>query len=517
VFLLATSAPAQVPNQVPFQGLLLDAGGEPVNASVDLDFELFDALTTGTSLWSESHLGVIVVDGVYSVDLGSITPMTSMVLAGGVAFLEITVSGEMLVPRQQLLSVPYALVSEATESVGEISATLVEQMFASFPFDGEEPGNLDPEEGSGDTDGDGIPNFIDPDNDGDGISDATELSLGRPINLANPTITDVMPAAIQSFANTTLVVSGQGLDTVMSVTFGTETPDPFALSSTSLSVNVTAETLSPSESLIVTRANGESAASSPITIQAVGPTIDSISPGFARSDESTVLTITGSGFYAGTTVQVGTQNLIPSAISDTEMTVHLAEEPVGLVILTVTHPNTLVANRSYPIIGSEARLVFVTSTTTTGGVGSIDIAHSICQGEADLAFLSGTYRAWLSVSSASPETESPATTFPMDVGPYLRTDGAIVAVDWVDLTGGTLLAPIDVTADGDVVIDPEMAWTGTNADGTAAASVLQTCQEWSTESGQGERGLITSTTSTWTESPSIVGCSLPGRLYCFQQ
>jgi len=49
-FLLAVGAYAQVPSQLPFQGLLLDSGGEPVNDAVDLDFELFDALTTGTSL-----------------------------------------------------------------------------------------------------------------------------------------------------------------------------------------------------------------------------------------------------------------------------------------------------------------------------------------------------------------------------------------------------------------------------------------------------------------------------------
>lgn len=142
-FITASSIQAQVPAQIPFQGLLLDSGGTPVNDAVDLDFELFDAIASGASLWTESHLGVIVVDGVYSVNLGSQTPLTQSILSGGTVFLEISVSGETLVPRQQLLSVPFARVAE---SVGSTSALLLEQMVQHFSFDGQVPSNDDPEE-----------------------------------------------------------------------------------------------------------------------------------------------------------------------------------------------------------------------------------------------------------------------------------------------------------------------------------------------------------------------------------
>ena len=90
---LTGPALAEPPTQIPFQGLLLDSSGEKINGSVDLDFELFDALVSGTSLWSETHLGVIVVDGVYSANLGSNVPLTGTTLAGGTSFLEITVGG----------------------------------------------------------------------------------------------------------------------------------------------------------------------------------------------------------------------------------------------------------------------------------------------------------------------------------------------------------------------------------------------------------------------------------------
>ena len=43
------SAMAAVPNEINFQGLLLDSGGSVFNGSVSLDFEIFDAVTAGNS------------------------------------------------------------------------------------------------------------------------------------------------------------------------------------------------------------------------------------------------------------------------------------------------------------------------------------------------------------------------------------------------------------------------------------------------------------------------------------
>ena len=165
VFLLflakADSVSAAVPSAVPFQGLLLDTAGQPVTDNVDLDFALFAGLSGGTALWSESHLGVAVTDGVYSADLGSTTPIDAAVLAAGPVFLEIKVEGETLVPRQQLLAVPYARVAETVERVGDYSSLYLEQILAGVSFDGGLPENNDPLEGTGDLDGDGRPNFLD--------------------------------------------------------------------------------------------------------------------------------------------------------------------------------------------------------------------------------------------------------------------------------------------------------------------------------------------------------------------
>jgi hypothetical protein len=113
---LAVPAWGAVPGQINFQGLLLDSGGQPVNGAVSLSFTLYDAETHGTALWTESHTGVQVLDGVYDVALGSLTPIAAEVLAAGSVWVEVMVGGEKLTPRKQVLAVPYALRAETAET-----------------------------------------------------------------------------------------------------------------------------------------------------------------------------------------------------------------------------------------------------------------------------------------------------------------------------------------------------------------------------------------------------------------
>ncbi len=119
VLLLGALAPpvhAQVPGQVSFQGLLLNSAGVPVQGNQNLTFALFAAPTGGSALWTESHSGVPVTDGLYDVALGSITPLTPALLSGGTRYLEVTVGGETLTPRRPLLAVPYALTAASLPS-----------------------------------------------------------------------------------------------------------------------------------------------------------------------------------------------------------------------------------------------------------------------------------------------------------------------------------------------------------------------------------------------------------------
>lgn len=103
-----TPAPAQVPGEMNYQGFLTDDLGSPINDTVDLSFGIYDVAVGGSELWTESLTDVEVVDGVFSVVLGSGTPLTSSLFDGGDRFLETRVDGVPLFPRRPFLTAPYA-------------------------------------------------------------------------------------------------------------------------------------------------------------------------------------------------------------------------------------------------------------------------------------------------------------------------------------------------------------------------------------------------------------------------
>ena len=154
--------------------------------------------------------------------------------------------------------------------------------------------------------------------------------------------------------------------------------------------------------------------------------------------------------------------------------------------------------------------VFVTSSAYGGNLVGLDGADKICQLFADGANLPGTYKAWLSDSSASPSTR-----FVQSTGPYKLVDGTQIAADWTSLTDGSLRAPIDLTETENTVTGSELVWTYTKVDGTAGTSGDH-CGNWGSPTGYGGRGTATFKDSNWTQSGSAA-CNTGQHLYCFQQ
>ena len=64
------------------RGFLATSSGSPVNGTVNLTFSIYSVASGGTALWSETHSGVSVSRGVFSVILGQTTPITAQVLDG---------------------------------------------------------------------------------------------------------------------------------------------------------------------------------------------------------------------------------------------------------------------------------------------------------------------------------------------------------------------------------------------------------------------------------------------------
>lgn len=155
-----------------------------------------------------------------------------------------------------------------------------------------------------------------------------------------------------------------------------------------------------------------------------------------------------------------------------------------------------------------------------GDIGGLAGADALCQGAASEGVKPpGTYKAWLSDSSASPRTRFRCGAAACSQEGYVRLDGQVIATDWDDLTDGALALPITITQFG-VPLDQALTdtWSHTAPDGSAIPGDLH-CQDWtSTASGEkGAQGSALQNDARWTELENGAVCQAPRRLYCFQQ
>lgn len=168
--------------------------------------------------------------------------------------------------------------------------------------------------------------------------------------------------------------------------------------------------------------------------------------------------------------------------------------------------------------------VFVTNAIYSGGtIGGLAGADQKCQGAATGAGLSGTYKAWLSDVTGSPSTRFTKSM----VAPYVRVDGILVAMNWTDLTDGTLNAAIAKTENNTVgaseaVCDNATSWvfTNTRTDGTLLDAGLS-CIEWTSNTGGSGWGTLSAADSRWSVSCTggapVNYCGKRTPLYCFEQ
>jgi hypothetical protein len=118
VCFLALSSPAfsSVPSRINYQGKLLDSIGTPLSGAHEVGFRIYDAASLGALLWSDTTTVTSAADGVFSVVLGGDRPI--VVGRADSCYLEIEVDGEILVPRREMVSVPYALRAAGADSLG---------------------------------------------------------------------------------------------------------------------------------------------------------------------------------------------------------------------------------------------------------------------------------------------------------------------------------------------------------------------------------------------------------------
>ena len=102
-----------VASRISYQGRLTDAGGNPLNGSYNLVFQLWNDAAAGSQVGSNIvKNGVAVSGGLFTVEVD----IPQSAFNGQALWLQIQVNDQTLTPRQELLPVPYAfsLVPGAT-------------------------------------------------------------------------------------------------------------------------------------------------------------------------------------------------------------------------------------------------------------------------------------------------------------------------------------------------------------------------------------------------------------------
>jgi hypothetical protein len=117
VALLAGAPDAQIPKKINYQGMLLDKETqEPLAGMHSLVFRIYDARTGGVARWNESRVEIVDSLGVVSALLGDLTPIN--IAFSDSMWLEVQVDGEVLSPRKELVSVPFAYHASNSDSLG---------------------------------------------------------------------------------------------------------------------------------------------------------------------------------------------------------------------------------------------------------------------------------------------------------------------------------------------------------------------------------------------------------------
>ncbi len=157
-------------------------------------------------------------------------------------------------------------------------------------------------------------------------------------------------------------------------------------------------------------------------------------------------------------------------------------------------------------VAAAGKRVFVTSTTTEGNFGGLAGGDTICNNLAAVAGLGGTYMAWLSDSTASPDTR-----FTKSTDDYILVDDTVIANGWTDLIDADLDHAINLDENGNS-LNTE-TFTGTIYNGTGHALH---CNDWTTNALQAAVGGRNHMTNAgWTQSAA--DCGSPNNLYCFEQ
>jgi YVTN family beta-propeller protein len=129
LIMLATVAWAALPQTINYQGYLRNTNGTPVSSQVTVVFSLYTTSSAGTALWTESR-NITPANGIYSHQLGSVTPFPAGLFANDTLWLGIKIGSDPeMTPRELLTSTPFAFRSGTADSVGSAALAALDSRY----------------------------------------------------------------------------------------------------------------------------------------------------------------------------------------------------------------------------------------------------------------------------------------------------------------------------------------------------------------------------------------------------
>lgn len=111
-----------VPERMVFQGRLVRSDGTPETTPQNLRFSLYAQAQGGAPLWTETHMGVVLTNGHYAVELGTATPLSG-IFTGEARWMAVAIaSASDMGPRMPIGSAPYALHAADSARLGGMDA-----------------------------------------------------------------------------------------------------------------------------------------------------------------------------------------------------------------------------------------------------------------------------------------------------------------------------------------------------------------------------------------------------------
>ncbi|MEW6050295.1 MAG: tail fiber domain-containing protein [Candidatus Zixiibacteriota bacterium] len=108
---------AATPNQMNYQGRLTNSVGVPIDLQTPMTFSIFADSSGGLPIWTETQDSVLVRNGLFTVKLGKVNPVSDTVFKSDRRWMEIQVGADSpMSPRTLFVSVAYAFRSTYADS-----------------------------------------------------------------------------------------------------------------------------------------------------------------------------------------------------------------------------------------------------------------------------------------------------------------------------------------------------------------------------------------------------------------